>query len=103
MIIGRANKFFLNFSEKIICYDNNIMLIVNLCSKLNNTKICLLQCTTQYPLDTANANLKVIPELVKKEPSTDFWSVNYIGIIPILIEAVKEIAAAREKDRLLII
>jgi UDP-N-acetylglucosamine--N-acetylmuramyl-(pentapeptide) pyrophosphoryl-undecaprenol N-acetylglucosamine transferase len=25
MIIGRANKFFLNFCEKIICYDNNII------------------------------------------------------------------------------
>ena len=25
MIIGRANKFFLNFCEKIICYDSNII------------------------------------------------------------------------------
>ena len=25
MIIGRANKFFLNFSKKIICYSNNII------------------------------------------------------------------------------
>ena len=25
MIIGRANKFFLNFCEKIICYSNNII------------------------------------------------------------------------------
>jgi UDP-N-acetylglucosamine--N-acetylmuramyl-(pentapeptide) pyrophosphoryl-undecaprenol N-acetylglucosamine transferase len=25
MIIGRANRFFLNFSEKIICYTNNII------------------------------------------------------------------------------
>ncbi len=25
MIIGRANKFFLNFSNKIICYDKNIL------------------------------------------------------------------------------
>ena len=25
IIIGRANKFFLNFCEKIICYDNNII------------------------------------------------------------------------------
>ena len=25
MIIGRANKFFLNFSEKIICYDSSII------------------------------------------------------------------------------
>ena len=25
MVIGRANKFFLNFSEKIICYSNDII------------------------------------------------------------------------------
>ena len=25
MVIGRANKFFLNFCEKIICYNNNII------------------------------------------------------------------------------
>ena len=25
MVIGRANKFFLNFCKKIICYDNNII------------------------------------------------------------------------------
>ena len=25
MIIGRANKFFLNFVEKILCYDNNLI------------------------------------------------------------------------------
>jgi UDP-N-acetylglucosamine--N-acetylmuramyl-(pentapeptide) pyrophosphoryl-undecaprenol N-acetylglucosamine transferase len=25
MVIGRANRFFLNFSEKIICYDNKVI------------------------------------------------------------------------------
>ena len=25
MVIGKANKFFLNFSKKIICYNNNIL------------------------------------------------------------------------------
>ena len=25
MVLGRANKFFLNFSKKIICYDKNII------------------------------------------------------------------------------
>lgn len=49
-----------------MCNFTDIEEAINLCSKLNNTKICLLQCTTQYPLDTANANLKVIPELVKR-------------------------------------
>ena len=29
MIIGRANKFFLNFCEKIICYSNNIISFPN--------------------------------------------------------------------------
>ena len=29
MIIGKANKFFLNFSRKIICYSNNIIGIPN--------------------------------------------------------------------------
>ena len=29
MVIGRANKFFLNFCEKIICYSNNIIKFPN--------------------------------------------------------------------------
>ena len=29
MVVGRANKFFLNFCEKIICYSNNIIGIPN--------------------------------------------------------------------------
>ena len=38
MIIGRANKFFLNFCEKIICYDNNI---INFPKKFQNKLIAL--------------------------------------------------------------
>ncbi len=38
MIIGRANKFFLNFSEKIICYANNI---INYPSKFKNKLVIL--------------------------------------------------------------
>ena len=49
-----------------MCNFTDIEEAINLCSKLNNTKICLLQCTTQYPLDTVNANLKVILELIKR-------------------------------------
>ncbi len=49
-----------------MCNFIDIEEAINLCIKLNNTKICLLQCTTQYPLDTTNANLRVIPELIKR-------------------------------------
>ena len=38
MIIGRANKFFLNFCEKIICYDSNI---INFPKKFVNKLIVL--------------------------------------------------------------
>jgi len=38
MIIGKANKFFLNFCEKIICYDDNI---INFPKKFQNKSIIL--------------------------------------------------------------
>ena len=38
MIIGRANKFFLNFCEKIICYDDSI---INFPKKFQNKSIVL--------------------------------------------------------------
>ena len=38
MIIGRANKFFLNFSKKIICYANNI---INFPDKFQNKIVTL--------------------------------------------------------------
>ncbi len=38
MIIGRANKFFLNFCEKIVCYDSNI---INFPKKFLNKLIIL--------------------------------------------------------------
>jgi sialic acid synthase SpsE len=33
---------------------------------MGNSKICLLQCTTQYPLKIKDANLKVIPEFIRR-------------------------------------
>ena len=33
MVLGRANKFFLNFSRKLICYSKNL---INLPSEINN-------------------------------------------------------------------
>ena len=33
---------------------------IEICLNKNNSKICLLQCTSQYPLETKNSNLKVI-------------------------------------------
>ena len=41
MVLGRANKFFLNFSTKLICYSKNI---INLPSKIDH------KLTTIYPL-----------------------------------------------------
>ena len=38
MVIGRANKFFLNFCEKIVCYDSNI---INFPKKFINKSIVL--------------------------------------------------------------
>jgi UDP-N-acetylglucosamine--N-acetylmuramyl-(pentapeptide) pyrophosphoryl-undecaprenol N-acetylglucosamine transferase len=55
MIIGRANKFFLNFSEKIICYDNNI---INFPKKFIN-KLIVLTPILRKKYYERNNNLKI--------------------------------------------
>ena len=54
MIIGRANKFFLNFSEKIICYDSNI---INFPRKFVN-KLIVLSPLLRKKYYERNYNLK---------------------------------------------
>ena len=38
MVLGRANKFFLNFSRKLICYSKNL---INLPSGINHKLITI--------------------------------------------------------------
>ena len=54
MIIGRANKFFLNFCEKIICYDSNI---INFPKKYIN-KLIVLAPLLRKKYYERNNNLK---------------------------------------------
>ena len=54
MIIGKANKFFLNFSEKIICYDSNI---INFPKKIVN-KLIVLPPLLRKKYYERNYNLK---------------------------------------------
>ena len=54
MIIGRANKFFLNFCEKIICYDSNI---INFPKKFVN-KLIVLSPLLRKKYYERNYNLK---------------------------------------------
>lgn len=39
---------------------------INVCTNLRNNKICILQCTAQYPLKTEDANLNVISSFKSK-------------------------------------
>ncbi|WP_435089798.1 UDP-N-acetylglucosamine--N-acetylmuramyl-(pentapeptide) pyrophosphoryl-undecaprenol N-acetylglucosamine transferase [Candidatus Pelagibacter bacterium nBUS_30] len=55
MIIGRANKFFLNICEKIICYDNNI---INFPKKFIN-KLIVLTPLLRKKYYERNNNLKI--------------------------------------------
>ena len=57
MVLGRANKFFLNFSRKLICYSKNL---INLPSetnhKLTTIKPCLLY-TSPSPRDISGSRM----------------------------------------------
>jgi UDP-N-acetylglucosamine--N-acetylmuramyl-(pentapeptide) pyrophosphoryl-undecaprenol N-acetylglucosamine transferase len=55
MIIGRANKLFLNFCEKIICYDTNI---INFPKKFTN-KLVVLTPLLRKSYYERNNNLKL--------------------------------------------
>lgn len=49
-----------------MCNYADIEEALNVCTQMGNSKVCLLQCTAQYPLDISNSNLNVVSEYISR-------------------------------------